>query len=243
MAARPDAIISVKELLRRVRTRTFDYSAGLRSHAEKKLGQPVTCAKGCSFCCSSKLMVDQGTGAVIAMYLEAEGRWTPRLVDELRATDAEMTATNHHDWFEKRRSCVFLDKGDAWGSGTCTVHAVRPFACLATFSVNDPQLCSVGTNSSAFQIADENLTENLMPYHEALLRTLGETETFLMTLPGAVLYGHDLITKVRPLAPGVLRLRKANVPSGDRFVPWLDEHGAAHAARMAHLFGAAGPPR
>jgi Fe-S-cluster containining protein len=221
------ALISVAKLLRNVKTRTFDYSAAVRAHAEKVVGAPITCSKGCAHCCYSKICIDAGTGMVIALELQAQGRWTPELVKRLTELDAEMTRTSHHDWFNKRQPCVFLAERE-WGVGTCTVHSVRPAACVATFSALPPVECSVGDNKASFQVADEHLVEHLMPYQEALLNGAGETSLWLMTIPGAVLYGYSLAANLPP-PPTVLRLAKEDGPKDDAMalVNWLDENGAA----------------
>jgi Fe-S-cluster containining protein len=221
------ALIDRDDLLRKVKTRTFDYSAALRPHAEKLVGAPLTCTKGCAFCCYSKICIDAGTGMVIALELVASGRWTPALVRKLTELDAAMTRTTHHDWFNLRRPCVFL-KEDEWGRGTCTVHSVRPAACVTTFSVKPAIECSIGGNIASFQVADEQIVERLMPYQEALLNGVGETKMWLMTIPGAVLYGYSLAAK-EPPPPTVLRLAKEDGPQKDAMalVNWLDANGTA----------------
>lgn len=220
------AMIRRDDLLRKVKMRTFDYSTAVRAHAAKVVG-PITCSKGCAYCCYSKICIDAGTGMVIALELVAQGRWTPALVAKLTALDAEMTRTTHHDWFNKRRPCVFLAE-DEWGRGRCTIHSVRPAACVTTFSALPAIECSVGANKASFQIVDQNIVECLMPWQEALLNGVGETKMWLMTIPGAVLYGYSLAAK-EPPPPTVLRLAKEDGPKGDdamALVNWLDENGA-----------------
>jgi len=227
------ALIRRDDLLRKVKIRTFDYATALREHAAKLIGAPITCGKGCAYCCYSKICIDAGTGMVIALELVAQGRWTPALVAKLTAADAAMTRTNHHDWFNLRRPCVFLAE-DEWGRGRCTIHAVRPYSCVTTFSARPAIECSVGNNVASFQVADEQIVQHLMPYHEALLNGAGETRTWLLTIPGAVLYGYSLAAKEPPPA-SVLRLDQDQGPRGDALalVAWLDKHGAAHGARLA----------
>jgi hypothetical protein len=223
------ALIDRADLLRKVKTRTFDYSAALRPHAEKLVGAPITCTKGCAYCCYAKICIDAGTGMVIALDLVARGLWTPRLVRRLTEADAAMTKATHHDWFNLRRPCVFLADYE-WGKGTCMVHSVRPAACVTTFSVKPAIECSVGSNIASFQVADEHIVEQLMPYQEALLNGVGETKMWLMTIPGAVLYGYSLAAKLPP-PPTVLRLAKEDAPQRDAMalVNWLDEQGTARA--------------
>lgn len=215
-------LITPRDLLRKVGTRQFDYSRALRAEAEKRVG-PVSCTEGCAWCCYSKIMIDAGTGGILAVALEQEGRWTPELRQKLAAADSAMSRATHHDWFETRTPCVFLDETSP-GHGSCTVYRYRPFSCVATFSVSDPARCSVGGETSQFQLADENLTANLLTWHEAILNGAGETQLLLMTIPGAVLYGHAMLAG-EP-RPDVHRVAREDCPvQGDpaALVAWLDE--------------------
>jgi hypothetical protein len=227
------SLISVKDLLRRVGTRSFDYAAGIRKIAEAKVG-PLTCRSGCAWCCTAKIIVDAGTGAIIALALKQAGRWTPALRARLAAVDREMSRTSHASWMALRRPCVFLH-AEGPGRGTCTVYRYRPASCLATFSNTDPAACSVvGGVGAQFQISDDNLTGNLLVDHEALLNGAGETKMWLMTLPGAVLYGYAMLAG-EP-RPDVFRAAKEDWPRPDAasasatamdLVQWLDQQAGA----------------
>lgn len=187
-------LIKVSDLTRMLRTRIFDYAEQSRKYF-KDMGTPVTCRPGCHHCCGSKIVVDAGTGA--AIYLQLRPRWTRQLEAKLVAADREMTAKSHADYFGT--PCVFL-KG-----GRCTIYPVRPFACATAFSISDPEECRVGDNRSHVHVHEPAATRHVAAVQEALMEGTGETEVWLMTLPGAVLYGRAMMHELP--RPDVHRIR------------------------------------
>lgn len=186
-----EKLIDAGDLLRRVRTLTFDYAqaahAGAVSHAEPP-GAPVSCAPGCFGCCTAKIMVDVATGALIYLHLRDKDQWSPSVERALVSADRAMTGMSHGAWMDQQLPCVFLR------GGRCTVYPVRPRACLSTFSKKDPALCTVvGLVGASFQVAIEPVVDYLLETHVAMLRGFGEAQAQLATLPGAVLYGRALV--------------------------------------------------
>lgn len=199
-------VVPAVDILRKVRQRTHRYSAWSRQQTAMRLGpeQPITCARGCSHCCRAKICIDAGSGAMIALLLDQTFRWTPELVERLYVEDALMTKATHASWYGSR-PCVFLA-----ADGTCSVYHVRPAGCINTYSVSDPDACRNGNGKAQLQLADLDLVDNLMPYHEALLQAAGETQTLLFTLPGAVLYGRAVL-EGKP-RPEVFSIARGDVP-------------------------------
>ncbi len=190
-------LITPAELVRRHRMRVFDYAGASRKAVTRDLGREPICRSGCAWCCYAKIVMDAGHGAMIALWLELEGQWTPALVERLRAADAAMAPVDHAAWLGSKVPCAFLKPGVVPGQGHCSVYPVRPLCCSGTLSrALDPRECAeVGGKALAMMDidGDEPLLRYMIEYPEALLLHAGETQTRLMTLPGAVLYGHALL--------------------------------------------------
>ncbi len=130
-------VVTTSQLLRKIRIAKFDAAAELVEEAAREVG-PVTCSKGCSNCCRQKVLLTESEAFGIFLYLRAEGRWTPAEQKRLAIADLDAKLTSHPDWFAARKPCPFLDP-----HGECSVHPVRPLACLATFSsAGDPERCA-----------------------------------------------------------------------------------------------------
>ncbi len=207
MITRETEVITIDRLLRRVRLHTFDLAAVAHQGFVQFEKRKPTCRTGCSFCCYQKVLIDAATGAMIYLYLVAEGRWSPGLEARLLAADREIAPVAHHNWLPLKRPCVFL-KEKAFGLGTCTIYPVRPVNCALAFSkVDDPSQCAEpdGAAVGIVQVAPE-LMKAALQDHEALLRTAGETKTWVMTMPAAVLYGRALVEELP--TPAVCRVAK-----------------------------------
>jgi Fe-S-cluster containining protein len=187
-------LVTRRELLRLVQTKNFDYSQGLRREYERiQPNQKITCADGCSFCCYAKILVDAGTGAILYMHLERKGEWTPALEAKLLAADKALTASTHAEWLGKSIPCALLDE-ESPGRGRCTVYAVRPIACVSAHSVtSDPELCAEVDGSAQFLLHSAPFAQTIAEVCKSVMRSVGETDTGIMTLPGAVLYGRAMI--------------------------------------------------
>lgn len=130
-------VITTSQLLRKIRITKFDAAAELVAEATEGRG-PITCKKGCSNCCRQKVLLTESEAFGIFLYLRAEGRWTPEELKRLTIADLDAKMTSHPDWFAERKPCPFLDKDEG-----CSIHPVRPLACMGTFSsAGDPALCA-----------------------------------------------------------------------------------------------------
>lgn len=202
-----EVVVTIPQMLRRVRTKIFDFSRFARKMVAADIGFDPPCSSGCAWCCNAKVVMDGGHGAVLAAWLHHERRWTPELVAQLEAADREMAPVSHADWITKARPCVFL-KATGPGAGKCTVYPVRPMGCYCTFArTADPRACGVpGGEGLALVSPKPDLAHWLVEEHEGLLNAAGESLTWLMTLPGAVLYGNALLMGTP--RPDVFRVAK-----------------------------------
>jgi Fe-S-cluster containining protein len=228
-------LISADQLLRNVRTRMFDYSKVMRELFVKETRKEPTCTAGCAYCCFAKVLIDAGTGAMIYLYLRKHGLWSDELERRLEKADREMAPTAHGAWLATRTPCVFL-KSKEFGRGMCTIYPVRPFSCALTFSTTpDPAACAV-PDEVVLQLVVEEDDRNLkwvLEYHEAFLNGCGETKTWVMTIPGAVLYGRALVEKVAK--PLVARIAKEDAQQLGVSIDELFDTAAAEWARQGQL--------
>lgn len=185
--------------------RTFDFAEAVRGRIARDV--VISCKAGCAWCCNAKIVMDAGSGAMIALYLMSEKRWTPALVAKLEAADRAMAPTSHADWLARQEPCALL-RVEGPGRGRCSVYPVRPVGCSGTYSnAADPRDCATPGGRSLIQLdLKAGDLAPLMVDHEALLNGLGESVMWLMTLPGAVLYGAALVEKRLP--PPVFKISK-----------------------------------
>jgi len=131
----------------------------------KQLGRqqklPVVQCTSCDAkkaCCHSIVVARLYEGIVVAAHLKDEGRDSPVLRAQLRASAEAMEASSPQGW---RVPCVFLDAGER-----CTVYASRPSPCGTLFVYTPPAACNdpsaavqayvaVQENAVAQQIEDE----------------------------------------------------------------------------------------
>ncbi len=176
-------------LVRRYREMIFDHGAKARAAVEREQG-PVSCRAGCSWCCHSKILIDQGQAIILYLYLKRSGLWTSALERRLAQADEAMTHESHDAWFNRHEPCVFLVASDDPMHALCSVYPVRPLACASTFSVRDPIECATLEGETAHWLDDARpFTE----FFVGLILGAGETEVLAMTLPGAVLYAHAVL--------------------------------------------------
>lgn len=136
-APREAKTITTSELLRKIRRTKYKAALDLAEEAERERG-PLTCGRGCAECCRQKVLLTESEALGIFLYLRLEGRWTANERARLALADEDMRLTSHKDWFIARKPCPFLGAHDE-----CTIHPVRPLACMATFSsAGDPKLCA-----------------------------------------------------------------------------------------------------
>lgn len=135
-----DRVVTSKELLRKVRTLTFDSSKQAANEARSERGS-VSCAQGCGYCCYQKILASPGRGAMLHLWLKSKGQWTAATKSRLREADRAMSAETCVEWLSHRHPCVFLVE-QSFGRGSCSVYPVRPVGCLTTFSSGDPADCA-----------------------------------------------------------------------------------------------------
>lgn len=186
-------LITRKQLLRQVRVLLFDVREHYQQVIERNTGEPVTCQRGCAYCCYPKVVVGAAEGALLYLYIKEHHMWSDELERRLIESDREMTAADHAEHHAKRRPCVFL-REEAYGRGSCTVYPVRPMACTTMFSIEkDPTACGVVGGRALVSVASEGVTKVFSTMYSSLLRGLRETRCWLFTLPGAVLYARARI--------------------------------------------------
>lgn len=192
------SLISPRELLRRMRIKTFDAAKEVRGFADEvanQQGKFVVCKRGCDNCCHQKVLSTPAEGLGIFVYLHQQGLWSAELEERLAEEDVYSTRTNHDQWFRQRRPCPFLKDNE------CSVYPVRPPGCFATFAINAASFCGmpdVPPGLGQMQISAPNA-----PAMQSLgLFLLGLEENIpgagYMTLPGAVLAGARHATSREP---------------------------------------------
>lgn len=163
-----------------------------RSDIERSLG-PVVCKSGCTHCCEPKIIITTGEGIIIAAYLAQTKTWAG-MAEKLVEADRLMTEEDHDLYYERRKPCLFLE------DGRCSIYPVRPFACIATHSINPDCSRAGGDGADLVYTARPNPPFiALIDLYEAVeLYFTGKPMT-LHTLPGAVLMGgHYIAGKSTP---------------------------------------------
>ncbi len=136
--------------------------------AESKAGKKVTCAKGCSICCSMYIEATVQECETIVYYLyrhEAalmsflksypawraqlrekgdifKGRskyWQPQETVEQRVELWREFTEEEDKYFEQGTPCPFLS------ADTCVIYEVRPFVCASYGAVTPPEYCKPGS--------------------------------------------------------------------------------------------------
>lgn len=97
--------------------------------------QKVSCRKGCSFCCHTRVSASSSEGALIISHMEAEGLSidAERLALQKDIQSPEIYARGL-SWQDS--ACVFLND-----EGACRIYPIRPATCRKHSVVSDPQLC------------------------------------------------------------------------------------------------------
>lgn len=98
--------------------------------------QAVSCSRGCSGCCSRRIVVSVAEATVILESLIAGGRWGEVRSRALLLREPA-TLANERSWFLMNLQCPVLDPG----SRDCLAYGVRPTPCSSHFSTSNPELC------------------------------------------------------------------------------------------------------
>lgn len=216
-----EVLITPAQLLRNYRRDIFDFAAVASSDVAKSMG-PLSCGKGCAYCCYSKVLIDLGEAALIYLHLKTSGQWTPALERKLQDADAAMTPVSHADWLPLHRPCVFL-KEKGFGHGECQVYSVRPLGCAASFSVEEPAGCAEVHGRHLAWVSEE-AARFFGTLHLAIMRGLGAETPLAMTIPGAVLYARALAERL-PL-PDVHRVSCYDLAHDESREALFDRTGA-----------------
>ncbi|MEP7126303.1 MAG: YkgJ family cysteine cluster protein [Byssovorax sp.] len=108
-------------------------SLGRAAVAREPPSRPIECARGCSYCCSSKVVITAPEALRIAAHLrrtldpEAFAAVLARVV----AVDERTRGLSRARRFEARIACPLLE-----GDGSCSVHEVRPITCAGWTSLD-----------------------------------------------------------------------------------------------------------
>lgn len=107
------------------------------SHAlQVRVGhENITCRQGCNHCCHYPLTISLWEGLGLYQGLRREGLWRPSLKASLERHAALTFETAPEVWLMATIPCPLLDEG------RCAAYQDRPFACRATLSTRDPDLC------------------------------------------------------------------------------------------------------
>lgn len=117
----------------------FNFHILVESAIQKKVDQvketqPVSCRKGCSFCCRVHVDITEDEGTLLLSHV-AEEKISFDMERVLRQAEygmANWTQQDKADW-----GCVFLDHLN----GTCKVYKHRPAACRAHYVASEAKLC------------------------------------------------------------------------------------------------------
>jgi Fe-S-cluster containining protein len=136
-----------REILRAARTaeqtcvlvdaaHAFARTAIAEDHRDAPPAAPLACASGCGWCCYSRVVVTEAEVLRIVAYLRAQ--LTAAELDALRARVRAIDEVTHgqtsEERFQTRVVCPLLR------DGACTVHEVRPLACVG-YNSSDASVC------------------------------------------------------------------------------------------------------
>lgn len=95
--------------------------------------RPIACAKGCSFCCSSKVVITAPEALRIAAHLRStlDAEALAAMTARVAAADDRTRGLTRARRFEAKIACPLLAP-----DGTCSVHAVRPLTCAGWTSLD-----------------------------------------------------------------------------------------------------------
>jgi len=92
---------------------------------------PISCKKGCSFCCSIRVDATQLEVDVVVDYMKEKH------IKVSENTLKHQSVLDVGEYFlSPHRKCTFLDD-----QGLCKIYPVRPFACRNYFVVSPPEHC------------------------------------------------------------------------------------------------------
>jgi Fe-S-cluster containining protein len=95
------------------------------------LQNKISCSKGCSFCCSGKIILNTFEASYITSYVE---QFDIEFDREL--VKAQSKAPNIDDLKFAQNKCALLDK-----KGNCSIYDIRPAICRTYNSTSPPDKC------------------------------------------------------------------------------------------------------
>lgn len=104
--------------------------------SQNKTDKPITCGKGCSFCCKINVDITEDEAELLAQYVIEDNIEID--LDKLE----KQAKTDHNNLSYKDKSCVFL-KDDC-----CSAYEFRPMNCRRHLVINDPKECDTESNPS-----------------------------------------------------------------------------------------------
>lgn len=213
MAPEASRIVDPAGLLKAVRLSSARISRDLPIEAAPDLG-PISCTKGCAFCCYQKTICTIAWGAIIYLQLKEEGVWGGPMCEYLVAANRHMTEASHGDFVTKRIPCPFLaEEGRGLGRGSCRIYSVRPLGCLTTLaSTEDPSTCATLKNGSQRLLPSPVINRWVDRLSKQIAEDLDQRHLDLQicTLPGAVLVAHSLVEGTPP--PDVWSIDLRSIP-------------------------------
>ena len=116
--------------------------------------RPIACAKGCSFCCSAKVVVTAPEALRIAAHLRStlDPEALSAVTARVAAADDRTRGLTRARRFEAKIACPLLAP-----DGSCSVHEARPLTCAGWTSLD------VGACASHFAAGIEVETETTSP--------------------------------------------------------------------------------
>lgn len=113
--------------------------------------KPVTCSKGCSFCCSMHVGITKDEAKLLAVY--AKGNNIKIDKDKL----IRQSKHNEETWLKQPdldSQCVFLSK-----AGECSVYQHRPASCRAFHVISSPELCRLSMDKDIYDTEQMAIAE------------------------------------------------------------------------------------
>ena len=129
----------------RVRALTHLANAAFRENLDRApRPQPVACAKGCAWCCATRVAATPPEVLALARHLRERIEPAPRAALAARVVDAGTALTGLDDAARaaSRRFCALLGADSA-----CSVYAARPLACRGVMAF-DASACKANHEGS-----------------------------------------------------------------------------------------------
>lgn len=115
-----------------VRNLHMEMDEKIKTQLAQKGAKPISCTKGCSFCCYLHIVIAKSEAELLAKHV------TPEMIPALQF---QAKAETYEQWNKiqphKKKQCVFLKDGE------CSIYNDRPSSCRKYMVVTKPRLCNV----------------------------------------------------------------------------------------------------